>query len=530
MQFAGIWRGGNDSYYLWIGALWDSFQAKWTQLSGQGLRLVDFETYVDGGGVRRYSGAWRAGTDAHYLWVGVDWSNFQAKWNQLSNQGLRLTVLRTYVDGNTVRYAGVWRAGTDAHYLWAGVDWNNFNAKWEELSKENLRLVSFDTCITGGKRVYSGAWRAGSDGHYLWVGVDWKDFQDKWKELAAQGLRLTVLRTYMDGSNMHYAGVWRAGSDPYYLWAGVNQENFVGKWHQLAGDQLRLIGMSIIGGADSPCTSRVVAPGSYIYYITGDGVPYSWPVVTDGSTNYVRNSALEFPDQIFTLPFKNSSVHLWQGWIYDTGGYHHALDFGVDGTGSFEACAAAPGKVIFIGWDNWSGNTIVMSHADAAGSPDVFRTIYMHLRNGASHDCSMAWTNTIPTLSGQNLTDYTAHLNDSGCVMNPSNRHLDANTWGTDAETINMSLLGKTLNRGDVLAHAGDTGPGGKRGAGTGAPNVHLHIFFARKDPSASKWYFFDPYGIYSQRSCYPNTFADPIVHPNAEYGIAWRNGLPQMP
>ena len=113
----------------------------------------DFETYVDGGGVRRYSGVWRAGTDGHYLWVGVDWNNFQAKWTQLSNQGLRLTVLRTYVDGNTVRYAGVWRAGTDGHYLWAGVDWNNFNAKWEELSKQNLRLVSFDTCVVGGKRV-----------------------------------------------------------------------------------------------------------------------------------------------------------------------------------------------------------------------------------------------------------------------------------------------------------------------------------------------------------------------------------------
>jgi hypothetical protein len=146
------------------GAKWDDFQARWNQLSGQGLRLVDLETYVDGNGVRLYSGVWRAGIDAHYLWVGVDWNSFQAKWKQLSNQGLRSTVLRTYVDGNTVRYAGVWRAGTDGHYLWAGVDWNNFNAKWEELSKQNLRLVSFDTCVTGGKRVYSGAWRAGSDG------------------------------------------------------------------------------------------------------------------------------------------------------------------------------------------------------------------------------------------------------------------------------------------------------------------------------------------------------------------------------
>ena len=54
MEFAGIWRGGNDAYYLWTGAQWDDFQTKWNQLSGQGLRLVDLETYIDGNGVRRY--------------------------------------------------------------------------------------------------------------------------------------------------------------------------------------------------------------------------------------------------------------------------------------------------------------------------------------------------------------------------------------------------------------------------------------------------------------------------------------------
>jgi hypothetical protein len=110
--------------------------------------------------------------------------------------------------------------------------------------------------------------------------------------------------------------------------------------------------------------------------------------------------------------------------------------------------AAAPGNVIFIGWDNWSGNIIVISHADAAGNPDKFRTIYMHLRNGASHDCSAAWNNTVPTLSGQDLTEYEAHLNDTGYTLDPAKRKLDATAWGADSDTINMTLLGKTVSRG----------------------------------------------------------------------------------
>jgi hypothetical protein len=530
MEYAGIWRGGDDAYALWTGAQWDDFQTKWHQLAEQGQRLVDLETYLDGGGVRRYAGVWRAGIDAHYLWVGVDWNSFQAKWNQLSGRNLRLTVLRTWTEGNAVRYAGVWRAGTDAHFLWAGVDWNAFEAKWEELGKQGLRLISFDTCVSNGKRLFSGAWRAGSDAHYLWVGVDWDNFRAKWQELSDQGLRLTVLRTYVEGGTTRYAGAWRAGVDSHYLWAGVNEENLLGKWHQLAGSHLRLIGMPIVGGASSPCTSRVVAPGAYVYQITGDGVPYSWPVVTDGASRYARNSALEFGDQIFTLPFNDKSVALWQGWIYTTGGYHHALDFGINGSQSFQVRAAAPGKVIFTGWDNWSGNTVVLSHQDGAGHDDAFRTIYMHLRNGASHDCSAAWTSTVPTLGGGELADYEAHLNDSGCTVNPATRNLDTTAWGDDNQTIDPKLLGKTVKRGDVLAWAGDTGPGGKRGAGTGAPNIHLHIFFARKDPSDGKWYFFDPYGTYSERSCYPNSFSDPIHHVNAGYGIAWQGNVPHLP
>jgi hypothetical protein len=57
--------------------------------------------------------------------------------------------------------------------------------------------------------------------------------------------------------------------------------------------------------------------------------------------------------------------------------------------------------------------------------------------------------------------------------------------------------------RGELLAFAGDTGPGGKRGVAPG-PNVHRHVFFARKHARDGKRYFLDHYGIHSQRDYYP--------------------------
>ncbi len=127
----------------------------------------------------------------------------------------------------------------------------------------------------------------------------------------------------------------------------------------------------------------------------------------------------------------------------------------------------------------------------------------MHLRDGASADCDRAWDETIPTLSGQNLTDYRTHLNATGCVSNPANRNLDSSHWGTNSQTIPV-VENQLVARGTVLAQAGNTGPGGKRGAG--GPNTHLHLFVARRDPTNNEFYFVDPYGIYAGPACYPST------------------------
>jgi hypothetical protein len=121
------------------------------------------------------------------------------------------------------QYAGVFRSGGDGHYLWVGVEWAAFEAKWKELSDSGLRLVDLETYREENKRLYAGVFRAGSDGHFLWAGVEWPAFQGKWKELSQKGFRLIDLETYKDGDRRLYAGVFRAGSDGHFLWAGVTR-------------------------------------------------------------------------------------------------------------------------------------------------------------------------------------------------------------------------------------------------------------------------------------------------------------------
>jgi len=544
-RLTGVWEGGTDGYFLWSGVEWNNFNAKWAELAKQNLRLIDVETYVEGG-KRKYAGVWRSGSDGHFLWAGVEWASFNAKWAQLAQQNLRLIDIETYVEGGKRKYIGVWRSGNDGHFLWVGAEWASFQKKWSDLAKQNLRLIDVETYVEGGKRKYTGVWRSGSDGHFLWVGADWASFNAKWNQLAGQNLRLIDVETYEEGGQKKYTGVWRAGTGARYLWSGVDGENFTAKWSELAAQNLRLIDLEINQGTcGDTCSNQVVAKDSYNYGITrtathcpglpnscgnpgaGSSVVYRWPVDVSGTSRTVRLSAVSGTAAPFTLPFSDTAVKRRGVWLYSAGSWHHAADYSRDDVKTFAVRAAAPGRVIHVGWDNWSGNTVIVSHT-VGGVQDAYRTIYMHLRNGAANDCTNAWSRSVPSLGpSQELTDYKTHLNDSGCKQVVAQRNLDASHWGTNSETISSSLLGTTVTAGQFLAWAGNTGPGGKRGAG--GPNTHLHIFFARKDAN-NEWYLFDPYGIYGPPTCYPATVTGAIGGSCVRYPIAWKGGKPQYP
>lgn len=243
-KFTGVWRSGNDGHYIWVGASWGHFVAKWQELSAKGFRLMDIETYKENG-VRKYHGVWRSGNDAHYLWAGVTWTNFRAKWLELAQQNLRLVDMETYEVNGQRRYIGVWRSGNDAHYLWVGASWASFHAKWSQLSSRNLRLVDMETYIVNGQRKYLGIWRAGSDGHYLWVGDNWSGFRNKWSSLSQNNLRLIDVETYKVGNQRKYLGVWRQGNDAHYLWSGVSWNSYLKKYEALAEKGLRPIDLEI---------------------------------------------------------------------------------------------------------------------------------------------------------------------------------------------------------------------------------------------------------------------------------------------
>ncbi|MFH8252686.1 hypothetical protein ACH3VR_20125 [Microbacterium sp. B2969] len=522
--YTGIFLPGNDGHALWA-AGWDSFEAKWKELSKNGLRLHSISVSVEND-VPQFIGTYRAGSGGHALWVS-NWASFEAKWKELSKQGLRLVSIAVYEVKGTAMYAGAFLPGNDGFALWVA-GWTSFEAKWKELSKQGLRLVSVSAAMIGGSPQYAGVFRAGSGGHALWASP-WESFEAKWKELSGQGLRLVSIDTYKQGSTRMWVGAYLPGNGGHGLWAAQDWESFTARWNEWSQQGLRLVDTA---GSKHPCTAnalnQVVMPtGTYNYAVTGHADVYHWPVQdTTGATRFARLSHLEAVEPFLTLPFTDTDVSRGGIWRYGNGGWHHAGDYS-QGDATFEVKASAAGKVIHVGWDQWSGNTVIISH-DVNGRADAYRTICMHLRDGADHDADAAWNQTMTAtwISASDLADYKTHLLDTGNTKDPATRNLDAAHWGTNAQTILVSV-GQQVTRGQQIAWAGNTGPGGKKGSG--GPNTHLHIFWTRKDTDG-QFYFYDPYGLYSTPDNYAAGITDATSGPCVRYPIGWKGGKPQYP
>jgi hypothetical protein len=245
-KYSGVFRQGAGGHAVWADASWTKFQQKWSELSGQGLRLRDLKI-AGTGNATRYSGVFQQGTGGYGLWVNATWNGFLQKWNQWNEQGLRLVDLEITGSGTGTRYSGVWVQGTGGYGLWAGATWDSFIQKWNQWNQQGLRLIDLKITGTGSSTRYSGVWRQGTGGYGLWVNATLPSFLQKWNQWNAQGLRLVDLEITGSGSGTRYSGVWQAGAGAYGLWLNASWASFIGKWEEWSQQGLRLIDLDVTG-------------------------------------------------------------------------------------------------------------------------------------------------------------------------------------------------------------------------------------------------------------------------------------------
>jgi len=207
-------------------------------------------------------------------------------------------------------------------------------------------------------------------------------------------------------------------------------------------------------------------------------------------------------EQPFFLPFTHPDVKLGHGWYYNDGGLHRACDYSRSGVEenedpTFLVTSAGSGVVVATDWDGNGGNYVAVEHTAPGGQKVMF--VYLHLRDGKSHDIAKAKSSTSDS---EKYVKYRAF----------ANGYPDHLSWGTESHTIKVQV-GDHVGVGTPLAWAGNTGAGGA-GSGLnadGSPknwkgNLHLHVYVAVPHPNVQDtWVWVDPYGVYQEvdTGCY---------------------------
>jgi murein DD-endopeptidase MepM/ murein hydrolase activator NlpD len=264
--------------------------------------------------------------------------------------------------------------------------------------------------------------------------------------------------------------------------------------------------------AHAVCTAPTVA-GSCCNYTFWDGqnsknVNYHGPLTVFGNEADARTWAKGVVAKMpFYLPFEPVVGDPGQGWFYDGGDSHGAVDYsratvtaGKDVT--FQVRAIAEGRVVSKLWDNWHGNVVVIEHTASDGSK--YRSQYFHLRDGYTHD-----RNAAKAIVPANPDSNDGEAKYARYAKNNSDKLY----WGQESHTIKVNV-GDWVQAGQFIAQSGNTGPGGASAglnndgtvSDTTRANNHLHFMLSVPSPkTAGEWVYVDPYGVYAKANtgCY---------------------------
>jgi murein DD-endopeptidase MepM/ murein hydrolase activator NlpD len=225
------------------------------------------------------------------------------------------------------------------------------------------------------------------------------------------------------------------------------------------------------------------------------------------------------PKMPFLAPFTANEASVITGWVRSAtpGDGHGGIDY-LKGTGvSFKARAVAPGRVISVLAESQSlgeGNSVTIEHYGRDGMR--YRSIYVHLRDGAVHDCLEAqkpgsWPSRGP---GGWASGYQVFMQNQNCASGS----VDQSIWGPESSPIQVAV-GDMVTAGQIIGDVGQTGWGAigrsiSSGGVLSGNRIHLHLYFGAHAPPEGRpavnpnaeWILIDPHGVYgyvSTPNCY---------------------------
>jgi hypothetical protein len=142
LRYTAVWTPSTAAEIQVYGWSYADYRAKYDELWPQGWRLKLIQPYVLNGEVL-YTAVWKHSTAGEIQVYGRTYASFRAKYDALWPQGWRLKMLRPYViDNGEVRYTAVWQPGSYDETQVYGWSYADFRARYDQLWDQGWRLSS----------------------------------------------------------------------------------------------------------------------------------------------------------------------------------------------------------------------------------------------------------------------------------------------------------------------------------------------------------------------------------------------------
>jgi len=214
--FAAIFRESDGALFETHHAMTqEQFQSFFDTLFDKGYRLSHWCGYAVEG-EDRYTAIWelRSGPpwQAHYQ---LSADEFQTKFDELLVQGYRLThVFGCTAEGEDL-YGGIWEMSASTRWESRhGLSAEDFQIVFDQLVEEGLRLTYISAFASGDDAKYCAVWEERDspawEAHHI---LNRSDFQATFDDLLAKGYWLVHLWTYTVEGEMRFAGIWEQRDD-----------------------------------------------------------------------------------------------------------------------------------------------------------------------------------------------------------------------------------------------------------------------------------------------------------------------------
>lgn len=225
----------------------ESFAEKFTQYSDDGYRMIDFDAYETGSGIR-YSMVWEKNVRNRGWFEYRDMTDdgYHTKWEQLKNDGYRPVDVEGYRIGGQLRFGGIWIKNTE-NYAWSskrGMTKAEYEAYKTEQKNLGLRMIDLEMYETGSGIRYASVW-VNDNNNNDWKelhGLNRDDYQNQLNTLTGQGYFVTNFDSYKDGSTQRYAFICEKRSGfGYQVRSDRTELEYANLWREYSDKGYRLI-------------------------------------------------------------------------------------------------------------------------------------------------------------------------------------------------------------------------------------------------------------------------------------------------